>query len=148
MKECDNSKIHISSNFILYISLLIMFDTLHFNFHSYNHTTCLASQTRYYEQKSNNWRLQIIQLFTLRLPQAPYSRRTSACVPPSMTETKFKTHIKHGQLELCIYMQKKPDYGQRGCKRYSNLISCLFLRKWHTLIRYVGSKHRKVITET
>jgi len=28
MKECDNSKIHISSNFILFISLLIMFDTL------------------------------------------------------------------------------------------------------------------------
>jgi len=28
MKECDNSKIHISSNFILSISLLIMFDTL------------------------------------------------------------------------------------------------------------------------
>ena len=28
MKECDNSKIHISSNFILPISLLIMFDTL------------------------------------------------------------------------------------------------------------------------
>jgi len=28
MKECDHSKIHISSNFILSISLLIMFDTL------------------------------------------------------------------------------------------------------------------------
>jgi hypothetical protein len=28
MKECDNSKIHISSNFILSISLLIMLDTL------------------------------------------------------------------------------------------------------------------------
>jgi len=28
MKECDNSKIHISSNFILSVSLLIMFDTL------------------------------------------------------------------------------------------------------------------------
>ena len=28
MKECDNSKIHISSNFILSICLLIMFDTL------------------------------------------------------------------------------------------------------------------------
>jgi hypothetical protein len=28
MKECDNGKIHISSNFILSISLLIMFDTL------------------------------------------------------------------------------------------------------------------------
>ena len=28
MKECDNSKIDISSNFILSISLLIMFDTL------------------------------------------------------------------------------------------------------------------------
>jgi hypothetical protein len=28
MKECDNSKIHISSNFILSISLLIMFDTI------------------------------------------------------------------------------------------------------------------------
>jgi len=28
MKECDNSKIHISSNFILSTSLLIMFDTL------------------------------------------------------------------------------------------------------------------------
>jgi len=28
MKECDNSKIHISSNFILPISLLIMIDTL------------------------------------------------------------------------------------------------------------------------
>ena len=28
MKECGNSKIHISSNFILSISLLIMFDTL------------------------------------------------------------------------------------------------------------------------
>jgi hypothetical protein len=28
MKECDNSKIHKSSNFILSISLLIMFDTL------------------------------------------------------------------------------------------------------------------------
>ena len=28
MKECDNSKIHISSNFILSISLLILFDTL------------------------------------------------------------------------------------------------------------------------
>jgi hypothetical protein len=28
MKECDNSKIHISSNFILSINLLIMFDTL------------------------------------------------------------------------------------------------------------------------
>ena len=28
MKECDNSKIHISSNFILSISLLRMFDTL------------------------------------------------------------------------------------------------------------------------
>jgi len=28
MKECDNSKIHISSNFVLSISLLIMFDTL------------------------------------------------------------------------------------------------------------------------
>jgi len=28
MKECDNSKIHISSNFILAISLLIMFGTL------------------------------------------------------------------------------------------------------------------------
>ena len=28
MKECDNSKTHISSNFILSISLLIMFDTL------------------------------------------------------------------------------------------------------------------------
>ena len=27
MKECDNSKIHINSNFILSISLLIMFDT-------------------------------------------------------------------------------------------------------------------------
>jgi hypothetical protein len=27
MKECDNSKIHISNNFILSISLLIMFDT-------------------------------------------------------------------------------------------------------------------------
>jgi hypothetical protein len=29
MKECDNSKIHISSNFILSVSLLIMFDTLY-----------------------------------------------------------------------------------------------------------------------
>jgi hypothetical protein len=28
MKECDNIKIHISNNFILSISLLIMFDTL------------------------------------------------------------------------------------------------------------------------
>jgi len=28
MKECDNSKIHISSNFILSICLLIMLDTL------------------------------------------------------------------------------------------------------------------------
>jgi len=28
MKECDNSKIHISSNFILSISLLIMFGIL------------------------------------------------------------------------------------------------------------------------
>jgi len=28
MKECDNSKMHISSNFILSISLLIMFDSL------------------------------------------------------------------------------------------------------------------------
>ena len=28
MKECDNSKIHINSNFMLSISLLIMFDTL------------------------------------------------------------------------------------------------------------------------
>jgi len=28
MKECDNSKIHISSNFILSTSLLILFDTL------------------------------------------------------------------------------------------------------------------------
>jgi len=28
MKECDNSKIHISSNFILSVSPLIMFDTL------------------------------------------------------------------------------------------------------------------------
>jgi len=28
MKECDNSKIHISSKFILPINLLIMFDTL------------------------------------------------------------------------------------------------------------------------
>jgi len=28
MEECDNSKIHISGNFILSISLLIMFDTL------------------------------------------------------------------------------------------------------------------------
>jgi hypothetical protein len=28
MKECDNSKIHISSNFTLSISFLIMFDTL------------------------------------------------------------------------------------------------------------------------
>ena len=28
MKECDNSKIHISNNFILSISLLMMFDTL------------------------------------------------------------------------------------------------------------------------
>jgi hypothetical protein len=28
MKDCDNSKIHISSNFILSIRLLIMFDTL------------------------------------------------------------------------------------------------------------------------
>jgi hypothetical protein len=28
MKECDNSTIHISSNFIFSISLLIMFDTL------------------------------------------------------------------------------------------------------------------------
>jgi len=28
MKECDKSKIHISSNFILSISLLIIFDTL------------------------------------------------------------------------------------------------------------------------
>ena len=28
MEECGNSKIHISSNFILSISLLIMFDTL------------------------------------------------------------------------------------------------------------------------
>ena len=28
MKECDNSKIHISSNFILSLSRLIMFDTL------------------------------------------------------------------------------------------------------------------------
>ena len=28
MKECNNSKIHISSNFILSINLLIMFDTL------------------------------------------------------------------------------------------------------------------------
>ena len=28
MKECDNSKIHTSSNFILSTSLLIMFDTL------------------------------------------------------------------------------------------------------------------------
>jgi len=27
MKECDNSKIHISSNFILFICLLIMLDT-------------------------------------------------------------------------------------------------------------------------
>jgi len=31
MRECDNSKIHISSNFILSISLLIMFDTLLLN---------------------------------------------------------------------------------------------------------------------
>ena len=28
MKECDNSKIHVSSNFILSICLLIMLDTL------------------------------------------------------------------------------------------------------------------------
>ena len=28
MKECDNSKIHISSNFILSISLLIMFTVI------------------------------------------------------------------------------------------------------------------------
>jgi len=28
MKECDNSKMHISSNFILSVCLLIMFDTL------------------------------------------------------------------------------------------------------------------------
>jgi len=28
MKECDNSKIHISSNFVLSTRLLIMFDTL------------------------------------------------------------------------------------------------------------------------
>ena len=28
MKECDNSKIHINSNFILSVSHLIMFDTL------------------------------------------------------------------------------------------------------------------------
>jgi len=28
MKECDNSKIHISSNFLLSICLLIMLDTL------------------------------------------------------------------------------------------------------------------------
>ena len=34
-----------------------------------------------------------------------YSPKTSACDPPSMTGTKFKTHIKHGQLKVCIFRQ-------------------------------------------
>jgi len=54
MKECDNStcKVHISSNFILSISLLIMFDTLllrpslHCN--TPLHFTTLYSTTLYY----------------------------------------------------------------------------------------------------
>ena len=38
MRGCDNSKIHISSNFILFICLLIMFITLQ-HFATLNHTT-------------------------------------------------------------------------------------------------------------
>jgi len=46
MKECDNStpKIHISSNFLLSISLLIMFNTLLVRTH-YTATLCYTSPT-------------------------------------------------------------------------------------------------------
>ena len=110
MTECDNSKIHISSNFILSISLLIMFDTLllspslHCNT-SLHFTTLHHTSPNYTSLHFLSFTLHypLIQLYSFTFPIVLFHLT-------SLNQTQYSSH-----LELTNSVGKRPQTYALDC---------------------------------
>src|SRR5215469_15883637 len=123
MKECDNSKIHISSNFLLSIRLLKMLDTF-----ITRTITTLQHFATLHHTSPNYTSLHLSTLhflsFTLHYTLIWLNPFTFPTVLFHLIRKNFGKHEFHDYFENCVFTR---DYGpQKNLKNHKNLHTFIF----------------------